>query len=71
MKERSGAEQSSKLKANKNVAIISENLLHSIALQQHPEPDQPAQDPRSTQPRSFVDVAIMFLLPLKIKTVLY
>ena len=65
MKERSGAEQSSKLKANKNVAIISENLLHSIALQQHPEPDQPAQDPRSTQPRSFLDVATMFLLLLK------
>ena len=65
MKERFGAEQSSKLKANKNVAIISENLLHSIALQQHPEPDQPAQDPRSTQPRSFIDVAIMFRLLLK------
>ena len=66
MKERSGAEQSSKLKANKNVAIISENLLHSIALQQHPEPDQPAQDPRSTQPRSFLNhVETMFLLLLK------
>lgn len=52
MKVRSGAEQRSKLKANKIVAIIFENLLHSIALQQHPEPDQPAPEPRSTQPRS-------------------
>ena len=33
MKVRSGAEQRSKLKANKIVAIIFENLLHSIALQ--------------------------------------
>ena len=49
MKVGSGAEHRTKLKANKIVAIIFENLLHSIALQQHPEPDQP--EPRSTQTR--------------------
>lgn len=48
MKVGSGAEHRTKLKANKIVAIIFENLLHSIALQQHP--DQP--EPRSTQTRS-------------------
>ena len=32
LRERSRAEQRSQSKANKNVAIISENLLHSIAL---------------------------------------
>ena len=52
MKAGSGAEQCTKLKANKIVAIIFENLLHSIALQQHPEPDQP--EPRSTQTRSLL-----------------
>ena len=50
MKVGSGAEHRTKLKANKIVAIIFENLLHSIALQQHPQPDQP--EPRSTQRRS-------------------
>ena len=50
MKVGSGAEHRTKLKANKIVAIIFENLLHSIASQQHPQPDQP--EPRSTQTRS-------------------
>ena len=50
MKVGSGAEHRTKLKANKIVAIIFENLLHNIALQQHPQPDQP--EPRSNQTRS-------------------
>ena len=57
MKAGSGAEQCTKLKANKIVAIIFENLLHSIALQQHPEPDQP--EPRSTQTRSLSYIATL------------